>query len=684
MIDCYYPWRYMVGECLQNHILPLWNPYETLGYPLHADPQSGAWYPFTWIIGYLWGYNIYSIEFEFMLHIYIAAIGMYLLGKNFGFRKNVALIMAVGYMFSGLIIGNSQHLTYVISAAWIPFILLYYLKFSETFKTIHALIAAFFMFMLLAGGYPAFSIVLAYFLFVLFIFNCINFIKKKLWKEFKYLVKQNFIFAIATTLFSTVIIISVLSVTSYITRGDKLPLDMAMFCPFSPQCLISIVLPYASIKNMEFFKTDPSMTNIYFGLILFLFLIISFFIKKPKIIKIFFWFGIFCLAAAMGNYLPIRKLLYDYIPMMGMFRFPSIFRLFTIISFVITAGFTLEVFMNSEKIKKKYLNILLVVFAFLFIGVITYSRSRGYLNMFGFVHYDIWIASARSSIWQHLAFQSLVQIGFLLLLFLLFRKITDKKKLLKYIILLSVADMFFASQLNEPYTTYDNTTKTKMLGTCTSTFPNDFPVPSTDNVVLNIDEGNGCKIFWKNINIFHKQIGWDGFTPFKFKGYDYMLDSFPSTFKSSLSNPPVFLTDKVFPIDSLRPHEKEKSFFHKNIYLEKKDFSEINNNHFSSYAGDTAFITSFSPVEIKISVSSKEAQLLVLQQNYYNGWTVKVNDSETTIRNYNKGLMCIEIPKGKSIIVFKYYYPRITYAAIISAVSLLIFAVLLIIKRKSI
>jgi hypothetical protein len=684
MIDCYYPWRYMVGECLQNHILPLWNPYETLGYPIHADPQSGAWYPFAWIIGYLWGYNIYSIEFEFVLHVYIAAIGMYLLGKKFGFGKNVAFVMAVGYMFSGLIIGNSQHLTYVISAAWIPFILLYYLKFSESLKTIHALIAAFFMFMLLAGGYPAFSIVLVYFLFVLFIFNCINIFKKKSWPEFKNLIKQNSIFAIATVLFSAVILISVLAVSSFITRGNKLPLDMAMFDPFSPQCLISIILPYASIKDPDFFNTDLSMTNIYFGLILFLFLIISFFIKKPQIIKVFFWFGIFCLAAAMGNYLPIRKLLYDYIPMMGMFRFPSIFRLFTIISFVVTAGFALDFFMNSEKIKKKYLNILLMILAFLLIGLIAFSRSQGYLNVLGFLHYDIWKASARSSIWQHIVFQSLIQIGFLLLMFLLFRKVTDKKKLLSYIILLSVADLFFASQLNEPYTTYDQTTRAKALASCTSTFPKDFPVPSSTNIVLNTDTGNGCGIFWKNMNIYHKQIGWDGFTPFKFHGYEFMLDSMPGTFRSSLLNPPVYLTDKAFSEDSMKIHEKQKSFFHKNIYLKNETYSKISNKHFSGSAGDTTVITSFNPEEIKISVSSKEPQLLVLQQYYYTGWKAYVNEKETDINTYNKGLMFIEVPKGNSIVIFKYSYPIIIYAALTSAISLLIFVVFLILKRKSI
>jgi len=97
LIDQMYPWRYYIGECLQNSALPLWNPYEILGYPIHADPQSGAWYPFVWIIGYVYGYDIYSLSWEFFVHIILAGVGMFLLGITLRFDKNIALIMAVSY-----------------------------------------------------------------------------------------------------------------------------------------------------------------------------------------------------------------------------------------------------------------------------------------------------------------------------------------------------------------------------------------------------------------------------------------------------------------------------------------------------------------------------------------------------------------------------------------------------------
>ncbi len=123
IIDQAYPWRYFIGECLQNGHLPLWNPYQLLGSPIHADPQSSAWYPVTWFFGYFFGYDIYIISFDFFLHIFLAGMGMFYLAKQLKFRNETAFIMGVSYMLSGFFIGNAQHFMWIISGTWIPFII---------------------------------------------------------------------------------------------------------------------------------------------------------------------------------------------------------------------------------------------------------------------------------------------------------------------------------------------------------------------------------------------------------------------------------------------------------------------------------------------------------------------------------------------------------------------------------
>lgn len=677
MIDCYYPWRYMVGECLHNHILPLWNPYETLGYPIHADPQSGAWYPFVWIIGATWGYDIYSLEFEFLLHIFIAGTAMFYLGRTLKLTKGSSFMIAVAYMFSGLIIGNSQHFTWIISAAWIPYIISFYLKFTNSKRITDAIITGFYMYLLVSGGYPAFAVILCYFLIILFVFFSSGIIKRKEWKTFLQYIKLNFIFLISALLFSFVVLVSVYGVTSFITRGNKLPIEMALFNPLSPQCLISFVIPFAVIKDMSFFNTDLSMSNIYFGLVMFMFLIFSLFIKKSSLIKVFFWWGVFCLTAALGAYLPIRKILYDYFPMMGFFRFPSLFRLFTIISFLLTAGFAFDSYFSLSQKKKK--NILIIIFSLIILSVasIIYSRMHGYLTMMSFVMKDLFIFSESSTIWQHIAFQSFVQMVFLSLIILVLLKVKDLFLRKRLIIIIACADLIFASWLNEPYTTYSQMFTTKSVKEISNTFPKGFPLPSSQAVVMNTDTGLSKGTFWKNMNIFHKQIAWDGFTPFKFKRYDNMIDSMPAMFRSMLYNSPVFLTDKVFPMDSLKRNNSLKKYNHKNIYLEKEDFDKLKSFNLKLNNGDTAFISSFRPDDISISVSCKDVVMLTLMQNFYTGWDVETDGNNSGMLINHCGLMGLEVPAGKHVVNFHYNNKKVEIAAIISGVSLLGFLIMM-------
>jgi hypothetical protein len=178
-IDCFFPWRFYIGECLQNGQLPYWNPYQDLGYPIHADPSSGAWYPVVWLIGSTFGYSIYSISFEFLLHIYLAGVGMFLLARTLKFETKFALMAGIAYMLSGFFVGNAQHLSYIISGCWLPFIIQQYLLLIEEKKAIHALQAGLFMFLSITGGYPAVTIILTYLLLTFYLIHVISLIRSK-------------------------------------------------------------------------------------------------------------------------------------------------------------------------------------------------------------------------------------------------------------------------------------------------------------------------------------------------------------------------------------------------------------------------------------------------------------------------------------------------------------------------
>jgi hypothetical protein len=118
------------------------------GHPFQADPQSQVLYPpvlATMLLGRALGWSDYplrALEWEVMLHVLLAAVGMYVFlrlplpsgeragvsGPSRGQRgvtRLAALIGAVAYAFSGFMTGYAMLQTAILqTAAWLPLILL--------------------------------------------------------------------------------------------------------------------------------------------------------------------------------------------------------------------------------------------------------------------------------------------------------------------------------------------------------------------------------------------------------------------------------------------------------------------------------------------------------------------------------------------------------------------------------
>ena len=502
MIDCSYPWRFIVAEHLQNGMLPLWNPYQSLGYPLFADIQSGAtWYLPVWGLGILFGYNIYVLSFEFIFHIFMAGVGMFFLAKSLKFSLRTAFILGVAYLLSGFFVGHAQHFTLIAGATWLPFILAGYFNIINKGDLKSVLVTAFFFFLLISGGYPTYTITIGYILVITSFIYVLFLLKAKEKERLRLFLRNNMYLALFTVLLSSVIILSFIDIAPELTRTEGLDIKAAMINPFSPQSLLSLLLPYAVIKNMAFFNTDLSMSNAYIGIIAFIFFTYSFFIKKSKTYYFFLLIAIFCLLVAMGDYIPLRRLLYNYVPLMNMFRFPGVFRIFTVLGFIVCAGFGIEHFLNNpDKRKNTIIGISLALVLF-FAGILVYARAQGYLEIKNFLFHDVFKESLISTILQHIAFQSFVQICILLILIFAIWYIKNIKHLFIFLIILIAFEMSLAAQLNGPYTIfYQKVKQHDIMVHHKNSFIKGFPVPKGNPISENTNPKLSYGPFWRNLN----------------------------------------------------------------------------------------------------------------------------------------------------------------------------------------
>ena len=671
MIDCSYPWRYIVSEHLRNGMLPMWNPYQNLGYPLFADLQSGSpWYLPVWILSVFSAYNIYTLSFEFIFHIFMAGVGMFYLGKTLKLSLNTAFIMGLAYMLSGFFIGNAQHFTLIAGATWLPFILSGYFEIIHK-NNIRAVIkTAFFFFLFIAGGYPTYVVTTAYILCSLFVAYTLTLIKKKERVKLRQFILNNLYLFIFTVLLSCVVLLSYIDIAPELTRTEGIDLKAAMLNPFSPQCMLSLILPYGVIKDMAFFNTDLSMSNAYLGLIPLIFLCFSFFVRKSKAYYFFLVLALFSLLVAMGDYLPVRKILFNYVPLMNLFRFPGVFRLFTIVGFIVCAGFGIDYYIKDNIKSIILINGISTVFVMLFLGITFYSRAQGYLEIKKFVTATIFTESQTSSLTQHIAFQSFIQIMVLFSFILALRFLKNNTHFIYFVAFIVALEMGLAAQLNAPYTVfYQNIKQEDVMLHHKSQFKVGFPLSDTTSVSENTNARLSYGPFWRNLTIFHKQVSNEGFTSLVLRNYRDMTKNYPVLLDSLLKNPPLFITADIAPFDSLNLQATNAG----KVFFDRKTFNSLSSLIHYDKPDYKIKIAEFKPGTIKLKTNSFANQVLVLLQNNYKGWKAYVNEKEVPILTADKSLMALYLPKGENTIIFTFEKPLIVFGFYVSLLSLLVF-----------
>jgi hypothetical protein len=143
------------------------------GHPFQADPQSQVLYPpvlASMLMGRALGWQTYplrALEWEVMLHVLLAALGMYAFlklplplrgraGGRIGVTQLAALFAALAYAFGGFMTGYAMLQTAILeTAAWLPLILLaiWWLAHARRWLPAAALLAVL-VFCAFTAGHP--------------------------------------------------------------------------------------------------------------------------------------------------------------------------------------------------------------------------------------------------------------------------------------------------------------------------------------------------------------------------------------------------------------------------------------------------------------------------------------------------------------------------------------------------
>jgi hypothetical protein len=398
-----YTYQASVTEYMKAHWrLPMWDSYNFSGHPLMSSGGGGAIVYPPYLL-----YFIFPVHFSwtllFVLHIFLAGLGIFLLLREYGISKFASFLGAVIFMFSGQLITTTHagHLGRMIGAVFLPYSFLFLHKAFVTKKIKDFIIFGGLTGLFLLAGHTQICYwgmigVLSYFVFELF--NR----RKELGK--KDITRIGGFFFAGIIVLILVVLIKLLPPAlslSYgargVTRGYQYSTSWSM--PTSE--LINLIAPHFSgiLNNYwgeNFFKLDSR----YLGILPLMLLGFAFFYKKERrVVRYFACFTVFSLILALGKNSPLFRIYYYLVPMAKKFRGPSMF--FFLVSFGVSvlAGFGAEALLeirkskNQEDKRKPILYLYTILGFILFVALIVMIGDSSILG---------WMKSHFVSVWSGL------------------------------------------------------------------------------------------------------------------------------------------------------------------------------------------------------------------------------------------------------------------------------------------
>lgn len=621
---CFLAWRYNVTELIRAGQLPLWSTWQHLGFPLYADPETGAWYPIVWLMAPFRGYDFYSLHGEWLLHVFIAATGMHALLRSMGVQPVFAIAAGICFSGCGVFVSNAQNFGFLIGLAWSPWVLHFFRQIFKTWSYAAAAKFALVFWMMFTGSYPAITFMLVYSLLIAAVFFIV---KQKIFRVLKGnlgRIKILLTTCVLTLGLAMVHLVSIVEILPEMTRSSGLSVEKLLENSFTPQALISFVTPFAVGTNQSgFWQSDFSMINAYAGLltaVLFLTWIFSSHKTRSEWAMII-GFGMLMIAA-MGQTFPLRLWLAEW-PGLGVFRHPSIFRFLAVMILIVFAFSFMQRLINQRLYRPFMFSSLilgLILVVLILWNAVDLKSDPG----------DVWsywsewkgqeVISVSDRIFYHAIVQLIFLGGFVWCI---------RKTLKTGIVVLCFLEMVLAVQLNVhetvvyPHSFDEAQTRLEFIEEHRGSYQG--------GIIADIHSENdtlGIKVLIENEHIFLHRPAYDGYNSFILRGYNQLEH------------------------DSLHRNKLSKPL----IYCEN---------------GDEVRCIAIHGNQVKAEINCSGVTGCILLQNHLPGWTCLMDGVPVEVTEYDHTFSRVEIQPGLHRLEFRYTSIAATYALCITIIALL-------------
>ncbi len=652
-IHYFLPYRFNISEAIRNGEWPFWSPYVYQGNPVYGDMQSGAWNPVVWFFSFIGRYDITLFHYENLLYIFLGGIGMYKLTNRLVVHSHTALLIAVSYMLSGFML-SGQLINWLAAAAFLPFVIHYYLKTLRQHSFSNAAKTGIVLFLLLTAGYPSFFILTCYILSTLFLLELITRTRNRgsSWITWKRFTAQHLVIIFVFAGLALPAIVSYIDLMPYYYRGGGTTFEDSIRNPFEWQHLLSLVFP-SSIKAKDITSaTDLTCRNIYPGI--FALLVLSAFppkLNRRNILLIIL--AAFAFLFSLGDATPVRKICYNILPLMDTFRHPSQMRLFLLFAILLLVAPGLKNLLDRDFAKQGFKK--LKIIAWIMAGVISIITLLAFIdstlfdNLKGSGTQGIRTALKNvidsASLADTIAVNGIIQVLFFAAFIFWLRKYARYKKIFSF---LWIANLFIFAQFVLPLT-FVSKTPAREINALIHASPKGFPAAGLDRSMgeNSIDTPDHFETI-AQIHFYNKKIAisrisnspsfLDELEPFILSG---LLYNYVST------KPVAYIADTVLQLKDtgiLNLSNTCNYAFTDSIFSIK---SNCGSDH-------SALIRKMSSNRFEIETHTSSPAFLVLTQSWHHHWKARVDDEQAIIDKTNIAFMGINLPAGNHHVVFTF------------------------------
>lgn len=341
----FYPKKVLLSSALHSGTFPLWDPFTNGGQPYLATPTTAALHPSNVLYAVLpmiVAFNVIPV-----LHVFFCAVTAYWLGRVVGLSRAAAFVVGIAYAFAGVTLSGANLSAWLLALPWIP------LTIGLTHRALRdrrsIVPAAFAAAMPLYAGMAELTGVL----FVLLL----------LWiATTRFDVSRRRRAAIAAIVIAgaiglaLVVLLPATSVIAQSSRGNgKRSYESFTSWSVHPRRLPELIVPQffgpTNTLGNEYWGRPwesggfPYVLSIYFGVPL---LLLAAFgatgrldqVDAPR--RALAIVAVLAVLLSLGRHLPGFPLIYDYVPLVTIFRFPVKVMVLALLPLALLAGCGVE------------------------------------------------------------------------------------------------------------------------------------------------------------------------------------------------------------------------------------------------------------------------------------------------------------------------------------------------------